>query len=481
MLIVQSKTLCVLTATSLFCLCVSIAGAEDAPNEEDQWFDALGGSTQQAARALQGFERRGPSLFDALARRWPRLPEPSKRRVMPYLERLANHVPGVHPLLTVAANDDDSSLGLRALRSLTRNLPQSRPHVLPLLKNPAHLHAVSLALAASNPAATLTTLLQPRWVDRPEVRPALQRIAKAAPEQTISQLDRWLTTEPSTHSVVSIAYALRETLGIRSTLKALLMKGIEDTKAEDFESRWRIAKASTQVADEPVMVRWLTTAADQKEPWMLRSAAIETLGGQVATQSVALEALSDSAPRVRVAAAKSLQPKGEILEVLAKSARIDPWPMVRQAALSTLASEARALPILRAAVDDPSHRVRSDAIRLLAEQPDAAAWPSVHARLKNDEEWPDVRLAAIDYALKQCVLRAAPTLEALVDTAAAQSASPEQKDIGVQALRALRRLGVGDAIAKKLSGGGKGPLFRMASKPLEPSQCTKIRGKIENR
>ena len=449
----------------------STTSAQSNEEKQNAWFDALNGTLQESNAALANFEARGESLFGTIDTRWPSLSKKSKERLMPRLERASVTTDAVFPLLAKASADRNEALSLRALRSLTRRLPNSRPYLLTLMKRlSTHRGKIASALAASAPKTTLNTLIAENLLGAPDVRPALQAIASSAPAEFEAIVLEWLPTAPSTTDVSSLAFALRDVPSAQPTVLRLLVDGFD--RAKSFENRWRLAKAAKRVSADESIQTALISIVSGDEPWMLRAAAIESLKGSQQVTRLLLDALSDPTPRVRSTAASSLPLTDATVLALATSARKDAWPIVRSAALSSLAPSTKALPILRAAVSDPSHNVRSQAIALLSRHPDAAAWPLVHAKLKNENEWPDVRRAAILYAWKQCVSRARDTLSALVGQGRKIGASPIEKDLAVPALQALKALRLGADLSTKIQRAGqKGPLGRVASQPQVKADC----------
>jgi hypothetical protein len=69
------------------------------------------------------------------------------------------------------------------------------------------------------------------------------------------------------------------------------------------------------------------------------------------------------------------------------------------------------------------------------------AWPAIAARLRDARESPEVVAEGIEFARKQCVTAAEPTLKQLVERAARPDANSVAKELGLQALEALSHLG----------------------------------------
>jgi HEAT repeat protein len=114
--------------------------------------------------------------------------------------------------------------------------------------------------------------------------------------------------------------------------------------------------------------------------------------------------------------------------------------MVRASAIRSL-KEPSARPVVHAAIGDPAHLVRTTAIEALTDLGDASAAASVRARLADDDEWPDVRIAAMGFAAVVCDQAAVDPLILLVRRGLAADATTEDRGMAARAVPVLRALG----------------------------------------
>jgi HEAT repeat protein len=122
----------------------------------------------------------------------------------------------------------------------------------------------------------------------------------------------------------------------------------------------------------------------------------------------------------------------------------DPWPLVRVAALDALAGRPEEREVLRGRIRDVSPMVREHAIARLTEQRDEATWPLLAPLFLDDDEWPRVTAAALEYASALCRPDAGDAIEAVMRRGTREGAWAPHVDVAVLALRIAQRLG-GDA------------------------------------
>ena len=144
-------------------------------------------------------------------------------------------------------------------------------------------------------------------------------------------------------------------------------------------------------------------------------------------------------------AATSLSGDPETLVERATLARKDTWPMVRAAAVTSLRSEADALPVVVAAVSDGMSLVRVAAIEALTPASHDEGWEKIHGRLRASNEWPKVTAAAIEYARTHCRADSAESLFRVVLRATPSHALTEDLNNAALAIEALRVLGTPEA------------------------------------
>jgi hypothetical protein len=156
---------------------------------------------------------------------------------------------------------------------------------------------------------------------------------------------------------------------------------------------------------------------------------------------VAIAALEDPYPRVRAQAAGVLAQASNARDPLTVHATRDTWPLVRAAALESLATQPGNDAVLRKAIDDRNHQVRAAAIRAVTKARIRDAWPQVEPRMKHEGEWPEVIAEAIRFAAALCVREAAPELNAALQRGIKPDAWEPDLDNALLAFDALMRLG----------------------------------------
>src|SRR5690606_3238951 len=115
---------------------------------------------------------------------------------------------------------------------------------------------------------------------------------------------------------------------------------------------------------EAAIDAWLAETTDA-DPWMLRALAVQALALREPDAPAVRAALDDPTPRVRLAGVEALlraSPSREDLLTVARVARRDPWPLGRAGAARGLGWRPERAPILAASNGDPSRLVRAAAI-----------------------------------------------------------------------------------------------------------------------
>jgi hypothetical protein len=85
--------------------------------------------------------------------------------------------------------------------------------------------------------------------------------------------------------------------------------------------------------------------------------------------------------------------------------------------------------------------VRERAIMLLTERADRDAWPLLGPIFANDDEWPQVTAAALEYVSSLCVADATEAIVAVLHRGTREGAWAPHVDVAVEALRVAIRLG----------------------------------------
>jgi HEAT repeat protein len=429
--------------------------------------DDLGTPGASGAESAELLASVGPPALDALGDAWDALGPLARQRAVRTLRAHAAHSEPARSLLARAATDDTPRVRTAALRALEAAGPAAADALADLARRPdATGDRAAARLAATVPVRATGVLLalldQAGGPGRPPLRAALARAVRDGGEPAVEHLRRWAAGTPGAPAAAAAALALGRVDPARPILTDLFERVAPG--AERFEDHWRLVKASAHLPSSDALDAWLAGLAADAEEWMLRAAALPALAqrGGPAVPAVAAGALEDPYPRVRMAAVKAFGQAPAHLVAVATLARRDPWPMVRSAAVEALVAHPRARPVLRAAVKDPSARVRATAIGALATLGDGDAWPPVGERLRDGREDPAVVAAGIEFARTLCVAAAVPDLAARVDRAMAPDATPDEGDLGAAAVRALTALGGRGAqeALKRASGPAAPPTLR---------------------
>jgi hypothetical protein len=207
---------------------------------------------------------------------------------------------------------------------------------------------------------------------------------------------------------------------------------------------------------------WLRTQAESAEEWMQRSAALVALVQRTSptTAAVADKLAHDAYPRVRAETLVPLAAGGQQATVEGLLAA-DPWPLVRAEAAHALApssaGRAETRVALTSAISDRAPRVRRAAIEAVTVARQNDAWPAVRARLERDDEPLEVRTVGLFYVRALCQGEATPVLVKLARRVLSPSATDDDNQLAVEALRVLHDLGgeaarAGKAVVDKEGG-----------------------------
>jgi hypothetical protein len=437
--------------------------------------------SERADRTTEMLSRLGEPAVRALDANWDRLGPRGRERAARVAASVRGENDAALALLARAARDEHAEVRAAALGALA----STDAGLVRLVEaaadagEPAEDAARAVA-SAERPypiAPLLAAVSREDGPDRPWLRAAIGAARDAG------EVPAWAATAPVA-ARASVALGLAARLETRGLAEQLVAGAIDE--AESFPDRYRLALAArtpalpegtSATAEAPLSPEveqrrasihgWLERVARDAEEWMLRRAAVEALGPEVARR-----ALGDRYPRVRVAAVEVLARSGDDLVRLTTAARSDGWPLVRVAALDAIADRDRET--LRAALGDDAQSVRRRAIEHLTRLGDREAWTAIGARLEDRDEWPSVIEAGLGYVETLCVAEAGPALAAVIARGAREGAWEPDVEMAVRALRAAIRLGGRAAAdARTVAGRGGEELQAALQRAAEhPETCT---------
>jgi HEAT repeat protein len=402
----------------------------------------LAGGGDGAAEAARLLGNLGPRALRKTAEAWPRLSPKGRRRAIRVFRAHAESEERARDALLRATEATAAKVRSEALDALIATGPVASKALGALAKRASPMgDQAALALGRMDSERVLPLLFEALehegGSDRPELRRALRRAARRAEP---ARVRKWAEGGPPTAAAASAALALSAVSSTRSIAHELVL---EHRGAGQFADRWRLVRAAHRLDAHPEVDAWLEDMATAAGPWMLRAAAVRALHarGSQRAAPIARQAVQDDYPRVRLAAVEVLAAEGDQLEPLAIRARRDSWAFVRAAGVRALEDYPKALPVLRAALRDPAHRVRAASITTLTAARDREAWPAIHKRLRDADEWPQVLSAAIGYVRSLCIREATGALVELLDRALEPKAWEPDVEVGVEVIGALRALG----------------------------------------
>lgn len=401
----------------------------------------------RATAAVYRLQEAGQDAAEAIRDLWPSLSPLGQKRAVRALRALAPRFDAAVDTLTEAARSQDDAVRELALDALGISGSRGRRGLTALLRDERVGERAAALLARSNPDLAIRPLLDamaaPGGADRTGLRIALARAVDAV-DQPAAILVDWLASKPPPAAVASAALGLSAVEAQAEVLTGFIEYAL--SAANDFQTAWRLLRSAGAAGTSVSIDRWVEHELRASESWMLRAAAVQAVTARGAREQASV-ALSDPYPRVRAQAATALA--GDLPSMIdrARLARKDPWPFVRSAAVESLGAEEDAVPIIVAAVDDSMSAVRATAIRVLARVPHDEGWDRVHARLRANDEWPEVTEAAIGYAAAHCRTDAAETLFRVVMRCASSQPLTEDLNNAARAVEALRILGTPTASA----------------------------------
>jgi HEAT repeat protein len=405
-----------------------------------------------AARAVELLQRIGPSVVAPLVEAINAMPPAARARTVRVWAAYSSDGAARTALLN-ALTDPDERVRSEALEGLARG---GAPGHAALAKLTTRDDAVgdASALALSRVAAPIAldavlTAVAGGATERPKLREALARACERDLERCAASVRAWAAVpERKAEALAVIALALASLAGPDGAplAQTALLNAELTARAlttDDFAARWRLVSAAERAAPEAAIDAWLVELAQKDERWMLRAAALHALATRKATaaSTSAVQALKDEYPRVRLEAVRALAGNAKASAPLTTHAERDRWPMVRAAAYEALALDPSARRALERGLEDKAKSVRASALRGLVTARVAEAWPAVEQRLRDEDEWPEVIVVAMEFARALCVQAAAdPLLERLVQ-ALKPNAAPFEAELGAPAFEALAQLG----------------------------------------
>jgi hypothetical protein len=396
----------------------------------------------------------------AVNERWPRLSVLGKRRALRLLFTPAGAGPGqgIAPaieILRAALRDADTSVGDQAMDIARRNTALGPSLLIELAQSPSRQGdraALAVAHSADSNAFSglLRALLEHGGIDRPQLREALAIAFRRLGEVAASErVQAWLTPEAGAAPApiaarAALALALCRTPEAQAISLALTEQGVGE--ATEFAERWRLAQAASALPANPTIDAWLEQVSAKAEPWMLRAQALEALRVRTPTRAsaVARRALADDYPRVRSSALKVLADDPAAFSLLAERATKDKWFLVRQAAIENLPDSDQARTLFVSVLSDRTPAVRAAAVHALYRVRDVGAWSKIQPLVANGEEFPEVISEGVAFAKGLCVTASIPTLQAVVTRGIRPEAWTGDQDLALSALDALSAFG-GDA------------------------------------
>ncbi len=226
-------------------------------------------------------------------------------------------------------------------------------------------------------------------------------------------------------------------------------------QAQDFESRFLLLEPAGYLeAGYPPARADLGVALTQKD-WRLRAQAAASIRQASRFAPALVRLLGDEHQRVRQAAlGVLLGPSAQFAEpAVLQLLRDDPWPLVRASAAQTLgALKGAALTdsALQASLTDTSPEVRASVAEALGARGAATAAQPLLARLEDQEETVEVRIASATALGEMCAVSALNSLTRRTQALSDPTAPSDAQLLGRAALRALVRLNPSD-LQKRLA------------------------------
>jgi len=241
------------------------------------------------------------------------------------------------------------------------------------------------------------------------------------------------------------------------------------TQNASFRTRFLLLAPSAELAEkEPALAASFAQSLAADPDPRFRAQALRVLKDPAQFAAQVGGALKDSDVRVREAAIRASNGSPSTVPALTELLAKDEWPLVRMAAADALA-EAKGSPsapaALSRAIDDSSPHVRAHVIVALGEHHVTSDLDKIRKRLRDEEEYPMVRVAAAQALAALCDTSSLDDLTRYAHKLTDQMASPQDHMVGSAALLALGEMHPAD-LAKRLEplrGKGAPPQARQAA------------------
>ena len=409
---------------------------------------SLDGDHDSAIAAVYVLQSGGQRAAEQIRDAWPTLSSLGQKRALQALARLAKERPAAVEALVEAARSDEAEVRDAALATLRRSGPQGYAGLIALLPDPSVGDRAASSLARAAPDVAIDPLLEAMastgGEDRRGLRSALGTAVRNSGKGARHRLEGWVADEPPPAAVASASMALTQLDEYHPVVASFIEYAV--VSSPDFETSWRLLQSAGAAGPSETVDDWVRGHLEGPEEWMLRQSAVDAITARGRREDARVS-LNDSYPRVRSHAALALSGDPETLVARATLARKDTWPMVRAGAVSSLRTEADAIPVIVAAVDDSMSVVRTAAIEVLVASSHDQGWERVHRRLRASKEWPQVTAAAIDYVVVHCQTDAVDALLRVVMRAAPSNALTDDLNNAARAIEALRALGTPESEA----------------------------------
>lgn len=438
---VRQRLIAPLIASIGFLSFAAPLGAAPTHAEMDLAVRDLDADHDRATAALYALQSGGAPAARAIEAGWPSLTALGQKRAIGALRALAPaHDAAVEALVEAARSEDEQVRGL-GLSALGQSGRRGRKGLAALLSDRRVGDRAASVLARTDPDFAIARLLAAIGAEGGSDRAALRDALGVAVQRAKApgpKLYGWLRSDPPAAAVASAALGISVVEERRNEVASFVAYGA--LGSEDFATSWRLLQSAGAAAPSVPIDRWVVTQLAKPEEWMLRAAAVDAVTARGGREHVRAS-LDDPYPRVRARAATALSGDPDSLLARATLARRDPWPMVRAAAVQSLRTEASALPVIVASIDDSMSVVRVAAIEVLTPAPHDEGWDRIQRRLRAANEWPSVTAAAIGYVEAHCRTDAAESLFRVVMRASPSHALTEDLNnaaLAIEALRALR-------------------------------------------
>jgi HEAT repeat protein len=357
------------------------------------------------------------------------------------------------PLLLVAMGDADREVARKGGEKLERCGRRAVPALLAALRSPDETQRANAArlVASVAPSEALAALVDALGdgtaATRRAVRNGVAKAARGAKSETLAALVNAARKDDARLELLR---------AVEGALPAITREG--DTAigalaggAPSMRTRYLLVEPIAAIAragDAAATARLVAMISSDADPAVRAHAAESATGvsGAVAALGHAVDV--DDAPRVRAAALETLATaKGGALSVplepIARRLASDEWTFVRSAAATALAAfapEPRVDTALETALADRDATVRETVIAALAAHGDARATKGIRARLEDEHETLEVRLAAVKALAALCDHESIELLTKTARRAPLPMGSDEDIQLGYAAAEALGRL-----------------------------------------